>query len=54
MAQILYTYKDGVYANLTNKCNCRCTFCIRFQHDGIGDALVAQSKPYLEPGQKSH
>ena len=27
MAQILYTYKDGVYANLTNKCNCRCTFC---------------------------
>lgn len=38
MAQILYTYKDGVYANLTNKCNCRCTFCIRFQHDGIGDA----------------
>lgn len=38
MAQILYTYKGGVYVNLTNKCNCRCTFCIRFQHDGIGDA----------------
>jgi radical SAM enzyme (TIGR04100 family) len=38
MAQILYTYKDGVYANLTNLCNCRCTFCIRFQHEGIGDA----------------
>lgn len=38
MAQILYTYKDGVYANLTNLCNCRCTFCVRFQHEGIGDA----------------
>ncbi|MCH3950591.1 MAG: TIGR04100 family radical SAM protein [Acidaminococcus sp.] len=38
MAQILYTYKDGVYVNLTNLCNCRCTFCVRFQHKGIGDA----------------
>ena len=38
MAKILYTYKDGVYANLTNLCNCRCTFCVRFQHQGIGDA----------------
>lgn len=38
MAQILYTYKDGVYANITNLCNCRCTFCVRFQHEGIGDA----------------
>jgi radical SAM enzyme (TIGR04100 family) len=38
MAQILYTYKDGVYVNLTNRCNCRCTFCVRFQHTGIGDA----------------
>lgn len=38
MADILYTYKNQVYANITNKCNCRCTFCIRFLHDGIGDA----------------
>lgn len=38
MAKILYTYKDGVYANLTNLCNCQCTFCVRFQHEGIGDA----------------
>lgn len=38
MAQILYTYKDGVYANITNLCNCRCTFCVRFQHEGLGDA----------------
>lgn len=38
MADILYTYKDQVYANITNKCNCRCTFCIRFRHDGVGDA----------------
>ena len=38
MADILYTYKNQVYANITNKCNCRCTFCVRFLHDGLGDA----------------
>ena len=38
MADILYTYKNQVYANITNKCNCRCKFCIRTQEEGIGDA----------------
>ena len=38
MADIIYSYKDSVYANITNKCNCRCTFCIRFLKDGVGDA----------------
>ena len=31
MADILYTYKNNVYVNLTNHCSCNCTFCIR-QH----------------------
>lgn len=38
MADILYKYGDKIYANITNKCNCRCTFCIRFLHEGLGDA----------------
>ena len=38
MADILYTYNGHVYANITNQCNCRCTFCIRFLHDCIGSA----------------
>lgn len=38
MADILYTYKDQVYANITNRCNCRCRFCIRSHEDAIGDA----------------
>ena len=38
MAKILYVYNDQVYANITNKCDCSCTFCIRSQKDGIGDA----------------
>jgi len=38
MADIIYTYNGRAYANITNKCNCRCSFCIRFQTDGIGNA----------------
>lgn len=38
MADILYTYKDQVYANITNKCDCSCRFCIRSHEDAVGDA----------------
>ncbi len=26
---ITYPYEDGLYINLTNRCDCACTFCIR-------------------------
>ena len=50
MADIIYTYKDSVYANITNKCNCRCTFCIRFVKDSVGEAqtLWHQTNPTLD------
>lgn len=50
MADILYTYKNQVYANITNKCDCRCTFCIRNHEDAIGDAkaLWHLTDPALE------
>ena len=38
MADIIYTYNDQVYANITNKCDCSCTFCIRSEYDAIGEA----------------
>ena len=38
MADILYTYKNNVYVNLTNKCDCACTFCIRSHRDSVGEA----------------
>lgn len=38
MADILYTYKNQVYANITNKCDCSCRFCIRSHEDSVGDA----------------
>ncbi|HAY72833.1 MAG TPA: radical SAM protein, partial [Ruminococcaceae bacterium] len=27
MADIVYTYGDSVYMNITNKCPCSCVFC---------------------------
>lgn len=35
---IVYRLGDGVYLNITNKCPCRCAFCIRSQGDAVGDA----------------
>ena len=35
---ILYEYEKGLYVNLTNRCTCACTFCIRLGHDGVGTA----------------
>lgn len=50
MADILYTYKNQVYANITNRCDCSCTFCIRSHKDSIGEAdnLWHKSEPTLE------
>lgn len=36
--EILYVYKNKVYLNITNKCPCACSFCIRSQKDAIGNA----------------
>lgn len=35
MGVILYTYKNGVYVNLTNRCTCNCVFCVRSEKDSI-------------------
>lgn len=50
MADILYTYKNQVYANITNRCDCSCQFCIRSHKDQVGDAqnLWFQKEPTLE------
>lgn len=38
MKDIVYTYGDKVYLNLTNKCSCNCEFCIRKNGDSVGNA----------------
>ncbi len=32
---ITYQVKDSVYVNLTNRCPCACTFCLRNNADGV-------------------
>lgn len=50
MADILYTYKNQVYANITNRCDCSCTFCVRSLKDSVGDSetLWHETEPTLD------
>ena len=47
---IIYTLGNEVYANITNRCDCNCTFCIRHNGSGVGDAqnLWYDREPSLE------
>lgn len=40
MADIVYTYGNQAYLNITNACPCRCTFCIRNNGDSVGEATT--------------
>ena len=55
MADILYTYKKQVYANITNRCDCSCEFCIRTHKDSVGEAnnLWFEKEPTLEDIKKA-
>lgn len=35
MMTITYVVKNGIYVNMTNRCPCACTFCLRQNGDGI-------------------
>ena len=35
---ILYRVHHGLYVNLTNRCSCACTFCVRGISDSVGEA----------------
>ena len=49
MAQnsIIYDYFGGLYINLTNRCPCKCEFCVKNYTDGLGsaDSLLLDSEP---------
>jgi len=38
MSSIIYRYGSRYYINMTNRCPCRCTFCIRDSTPTLGDA----------------
>ncbi|MDO4545012.1 MAG: TatD family nuclease-associated radical SAM protein [Bacillota bacterium] len=47
---IVYDYCGGLYINLTNRCPCRCEFCVKNYTDGLGsaDSLMIEIEPSVE------
>lgn len=47
MNNILYKVHDNLYVNLTNRCPCACTFCLRQTMDRVGesDSLWLKEEP---------
>ena len=45
---ILYKVHNNLYVNLTNKCPCSCTFCLRQTMDHVGDSLWLTREPEYE------
>ena len=47
---LTYRVGNGLYANLTNKCPCACTFCIRQNGAGVygSDSLWLEREPSVE------
>ncbi|MCL2882305.1 MAG: TIGR04100 family radical SAM protein [Coriobacteriia bacterium] len=47
---IAYEVHKGLYINLTNRCHCNCSFCVRNEADGInrGESLWLDHEPSLE------
>ena len=47
---ITYQVKDAVYVNLTNRCPCNCTFCLRHNGPGVfgSGPLWLEREPTLE------
>lgn len=50
MLTMLYTVGDKIYVNLTNRCPCACTFCIRQNGDGAygSDSLWLEREPTVD------
>lgn len=50
MMTITYPVKKGIYVNMTNRCPCACTFCLRHNGDGVygSDSLWLEREPAVE------
>lgn len=50
MMTITYPVKNGIYVNMTNRCPCACTFCLRHNGEGIygSDSLWLDKEPTVQ------
>ena len=47
---ITYQVRNGIYVNMTNRCPCACTFCLRANGEGVygSDSLWLEREPSVE------
>lgn len=47
---ILYKVHNGLYVNITNRCDCSCTFCLRNEKETVGESstLWLEREPSVE------
>ena len=52
---ITYRVKNGVYVNMTNRCPCACTFCLRQNAPGVygSDPLWLEREPTVQEVEQS-
>lgn len=50
MMTITYQVNQGIYVNITNRCPCACTFCLRQHADGVygSDSLWLEHEPSVQ------
>ena len=50
MMTITYPVKTGIYVNMTNRCPCACTFCLRHNGEGVygSDSLWLDREPTVQ------
>ena len=50
MMTVTYPVYNGIYVNMTNRCPCACTFCLRKQSDHVygSDSLWLEREPTVE------
>lgn len=50
MMTITYPVKTGIYVNMTNRCPCACTFCLRHNGEGVygSDCLWLDREPTVQ------
>ena len=50
MMTITYLVKNSIYVNMTNRCPCACTFCLRHNGEGVygSDSLWLEREPSVK------
>lgn len=50
MMTITYPGRNGIYVNMTNRCPCACTFCLRHNKDHVfdSDSLWLETEPTVQ------